>query len=258
MKSACLSVVCLATIFVPVEPAIAQEKPLKVFVLAGQSNMAGRLAKLSELPGDLKGEQKRAFFFDGRRWIRLTPGKTESRGFGPEISFAHRMSEKLGEPIGIIKHSRGGSNLAVQWSPTNPKSFYVGLLGMVNAARKERKITIVGMLWMQGERDAKFEKMAETYAVNLAKFIEAARKDYKSPDMFFIAGRVNPPKPKFPHVDVVRKAQEDCKAARYAVIDCDTLKKGPDNLHYATEGYIEMGYKFADRMLALMKSAKSR
>ena len=256
MKSTCLSVVCLATAFLLGETVVAEERPLKVFVLAGQSNMAGRLAKLSELPEDLKGEQKTAFFFDGRQWIPLAPGKTESRGFGPEISFARRMAEKLGEPIGIIKFSRGGSNLAEQWSPANPKSFYVRLLGMVNAARKDRKITIVGMLWMQGERDAKFGQMAKAYAVNLAKFIEAARKDYGSPDMFFVAGRVNPPGPKFPFVDAVRKAQEECKAARYAFIDCDALKKGPDNLHYATEGYVEMGYTFADRMLKLMKKTK--
>ena len=258
MKSYCLSVACLATAFMLGETVLAEEKPLKVFVLAGQSNMAGRLAKLSELPDDLKGEQKEAFFFNGQRWIPLTPGKTESRGFGPEIPFAHRMTEKLGEPVGIIKFARGGSNLAEQWSPTNPESFYVRLLGMVEAAQKSRKIKVVGMLWMQGERDAKLRKMAEAYAENLAKFILAARNDYKNPELFFVAGRVNPPKRKFPFVDAVRKAQEECKAPHYALINCDTLKKGPDNVHYATQGYIDMGTKFADAMLKLMEKTKPR
>ena len=175
------------------ETVLAKEKPLKVFVLAGQSNMVGIRAKVSELPDDLKGEQKTAFFFDGRRWISVAPGKTEKRGFGPEISFALRMSKKLDEPVGIIKHSVGASSLSVKWSPSNPKSLYARLLRKVKAAQKSRKIEIVGMLWMQGGRDAKYQKMARAYAANLAKFIEAVRKDFKSPDMFFIAGRVNPP-----------------------------------------------------------------
>ena len=56
MKRCCLSVACLATMFVLGERALAEEKPLKVFVLAGQSNMRGRRAKVSEIAGDLKGE----------------------------------------------------------------------------------------------------------------------------------------------------------------------------------------------------------
>ena len=258
MKSYGLSVVCLATMFMLGERALAEEKPLKVFVLAGQSNMRGRRAKVSEIPGDLKGEQKEVLFFGGRQWTPLAPGKTEKQGFGPEISFARGMSEKLNEPIGTIKHSVGGSSLAVRWSPSDPKSLYAQLVKKVEAARKSRRIKIVGMLWMQGERDARDRKMAGAYAPNLAALIEAARKDFKSPDMFFIAGRVNPPKRGYRFVDVVRKAQEECRASNYAFIDCDALQKGPDNLHYTTEGYVEMGYRFADGAFRLLKRTKTR
>ena len=236
---------------------LADEKPLKVFVFAGQSNIVGWLAKVSEMPPELKGEQTQAPYFNGRQWTPLAPRKVQGQGFGPEISFAHKLTRELKEPIGIIKHGRGSSSLAEDWSPENPKSLYAKLVAKVNAAKKSRKIEIVGMLWMQGERDSNYPKMANAYGVNLAKFIERARRDFESPDMFFIAGRVNPPKAKFRFVDTVRKAQAKCRASRYAFIDCDPLKKGPDNVHYTTEGYVEMGYRFADGMLKLMKTMKS-
>jgi len=236
-----------------VETVMAQEKPLKVFVLAGQSNMVGRRAKVAELPEDLKKEQAGALFFTGRGWVPLAPGVTERQGFGPEISFARRMSERLGEPIGIIKHSRGGSNLAEDWSPENPKSLYAALLKKVKAARKTREIEIVGMVWLQGGRDAKFEAMARAYAANLKKFIERARKDFASADMPFVAGRSSLPKKTFPFADAVRKAQEQCRSPHYAFIDCDTIEKRADRTHYTTAGYVEVGYRLADAMLRMMK-----
>jgi hypothetical protein len=131
---------------------MAKERPLKVFIFAGQSNMVGAGAAVSDLPEDLKGEQKMALFFDGGKWVMLAPGKTEKRGFGPEISFSRKLSAEIKEPIGIIKHSVVGTNLAQHWSPANPKSLYAELLKKVSAAQQTRKTEMVGMIWMQGEK----------------------------------------------------------------------------------------------------------
>jgi len=258
MRLTCaLLVVVLTAVSMAGGTVFADETPLKVFVFAGQSNIVGWLAKVSEMPEELKEEQKEALYFNGRQWTPLAPRKVQGQGFGPEIAFSYKLTRKLKEPIGIIKVAYGSTSLAEDWSPDNPKSRYHRLLKRVNAARENRKFEIVGMLWMQGERDSKYPKMAKAYGVNLATFIDRARKDFKSPDMLFIAGRVNPPKAMFKFVDTVRKAQEECKLPRYAFIDCDPLKKGPDNVHYTTEGYVEMGYRFADGVLKLLKTTKS-
>ena len=233
--------------------ALAKERPLKVFILAGQSNMVGAAANVSDLPEDLKGDQKMALFFDGIKWVALAPGKTETRGFGPEISFSRKLSMEINEPIGIIKHSVAGTNLSQHWSPANPKSLYKELLKKVIAAQQTRKAEMVGMIWMQGENDSLDKNMAEAYSKNLADFIQASRKDFKSPVMFFVAGRVNPPKDRFPYVDIVRKAQEECKMPGYAFLDCDTLEKIRGRLHYNTRGLVNMGYRFADALLMLMQ-----
>ena len=49
MKHLILTAIVIAACFLG-DAVMAQEKPLKVFVLAGQSNMVGRRAKASELP----------------------------------------------------------------------------------------------------------------------------------------------------------------------------------------------------------------
>lgn len=235
------------------DPALANDKPLKVFIFAGQSNMVGTGANVSDLPKDLKGDQKSALFFNRGNWVTLAPGKTETKWFGPEVSFSHKVSMEIKEPIGIIKYSLPGTNLAQHWSPINPKSLYTELFKKVIAAQKTRKTEMVGMIWMQGESDSFEKTMAEAYSKNLADFIQTSRKDFKSPAMFFIAGRVNPPKDRFPYVDIVRKAQEECKVPSFSFVDCDTLEKTSDRLHYNSRGLIDMGYRFADAMLKLIQ-----
>jgi hypothetical protein len=238
------------------EAAAQDSKPLKVFVLAGQSNMVGAGAVISELPPELKKEQENALFFSEGKWIALVAGRTEKTGFGPEIAFGHKITEELKMPIGIIKHSIGGTNLAIQWSPTNAKSLYTELIKKVNDAKKIRKIEIVGMLWMQGEADSKDQKMATSYAGNLQSFIRRARKDLANPELIFVAGRVNPPTNKFPFEAKVRKAIENCKEPNYAFIDCDNFKKGSDNLHYTTSSLVDMGNAFADSVIKLIAKKK--
>jgi hypothetical protein len=231
-------------------PAQEKEKPLKVFILAGQSNMLGK-AKVGELPDELKAEQPKVLYsLNGKGWTPLCPPKKDDATVGPEISFGKEMSSKLNEPIGIIKQAIGGTNLAKDWDPNDPKYLYSNLLAKVVAAKQTRPVEIVGMCWLQGENDAKHEEMANAYGDNLAKFILRARKDFDSPNMFFVAGRVNPA---YPYVNAVRLAQEKCQVPGYAFVDCDKLPKLQDNLHYDTKGVVELGTKFADAMLDLMK-----
>ena len=233
--------------------ADSDERVLKVFVFAGQSNMVGKRCKTQKLPKELQGEQKNVLFFDGEKWVPFAAGKTEKKGFGPEISFMYRISQNIKEPIGAIKVSIGGTNLAKQWSPADKKSLYAKLAKQVKDGGKLRPIQVVGMLWMQGGRDAKFKEMAEAYAKNLDNLIKSARKDFKNPKMIFIAGRGNPPKKKCPYIELVSKAKTDCKLPGYAWVDCSGLDKFKDNVHYSEKGMVELGYRLADKYLKMIK-----
>jgi iduronate 2-sulfatase len=238
---------------------VADEQPLKVFVLAGQSNMDGR-GGAADLPVDWKQPVKNAVIFDGKAWVPVapahgTPGEPDRWGsFGPELGFSRRMSETFGQPIGIVKHGTSGTSLAKNWDLKDPKSHYHVMLNKIRAAQQSRKIEIVGMLWMQGEADSVFEPMAKAYAANLEALIQASRKDFGGPKMPFVAGRVNPPETGYRFVKIVRKAQESCRLPGYAFVDCDGFATygQADLVHFNVSGQMALGQAFADTMLGLL------
>lgn len=235
--------------------------PLKVFIFAGQSNMVGAAAKTEELPHPLQQEQKNLAFHKGQ-WKPLKPGTTQNpdrEGFGPEISFATAMAKHLGEPIGIIKYARGGTNLHTQWNvekQDHPKSLYAALKSLVEKAKAQKDIEIIGMIWMQGEADAKVKDIANAYGDHYRKLITHARIDFHNPTLPFVAGRINPAHPdRFTPeiVEITRKHQENPKMDHYAWVNCDDLKKIGDKVHYSTTGLVTMGERMAEKIIALQK-----
>ena len=62
MRFTIVALVIACTAFIHV--ANAKEKPLKVFICAGQSNMVGSRSIESKLPKKLQGAQKNIFFND--------------------------------------------------------------------------------------------------------------------------------------------------------------------------------------------------
>ncbi|MGV8139725.1 MAG: sialate O-acetylesterase [Mangrovibacterium sp.] len=112
----------------------AKEKPVKVFILSGQSNAVGYndIGELRTKPvhlNDLTGEHSPVLFWPGTnalpefsgKWITLRPGVSEIAAegaykggcFGPEIGFALTMSGVIpGEQLAIIKYAVGATGIA--------------------------------------------------------------------------------------------------------------------------------------------------
>lgn len=235
----------------------AADKPLTVFVFAGQSNMVGKRSQVEKLPEPYRGEQPNVLVFDGNRWVAYRAGLGQKRGFGPEVSAALELAKVLEQPVGIIKHSVGGTNLAVQWNPENEKGLYVKLREKVVAARAKRPIKIAGAFWMQGGADSRSEAKAAAYADNLDRLIAAMRRDFDNAAMPFVAGRSGrsstSANPRYPALGQVRAAQEKPRP-NYAWIDCDKITVGPDKIHFDTPGVVDLGKKMAVKMGSLIKS----
>ena len=224
-----------------------KEKPLDVYILAGQSNMVGMRSEIEKVPADWMQPDYGILFFDNGNWIPAIPGKTEPKGFGPEISFGQTL-RKLGHPpLGIIKASRGATALAEHWNAGPEKGELLKFLeNQIRSAKMSRPLKFRGIIWMQGESDADSPAKAQAYAENLTAFISAVREIVGDDALPFYCGRVNPPADKFPEVETVRRSQETCPAENYFLINCDDLQKVPDNLHYNTEGILEAGKRFAE------------
>lgn len=124
------------------EPAAAARPPLKVFILAGQSNMEGHgvikgrpgqkgtLETLSRDPASA-ARYKHLLDEDGTWvvradvWIRfydhkgnLAVGGFAGRGaIGPELAFGWGVGDYLDERVLLIKFGPGGTSLAGPWRP---------------------------------------------------------------------------------------------------------------------------------------------
>ncbi len=158
MKFSCAAVVASLMISAMADSAAA--KPLKVFILAGQSNMQGHanVSTIDSLADDpqtapLLKEMRNP---DGsprvcqRVWIssvgcagdgwsdvieqtgKLTAGFGASKEeIGPEFTFGLYMEKALGEPVLIIKTSWGGRSLHTDFRPpgAGPETFNDYILG---------------------------------------------------------------------------------------------------------------------------------
>lgn len=132
--SQCLAVVAVAIACVaPGRTAMAAEQPVKVFILAGQSNMEGK-AKNSLLEHQATDDKTKMLFAHLRRgdeWIvrddvfvkffdrlgGLTIGYGSPGRTGVELEFGTVLGDRLDEPVLLIKTAWGGHSLFKNFRP---------------------------------------------------------------------------------------------------------------------------------------------
>jgi hypothetical protein len=206
----------LAVLTVALATTVHAEKPLKTFILAGQSNMVG-WGDSTKLPDDLRNGNDRVLMFENGEWQPLRPhapvmpiqqpyGLTEFH-FGPEIAFGHELAKAFpDETIGIIKYASGGSSI-LAWKPDWSKedadrigqggrgSLYKVLIDKVKQAQQQRELEIVGFVWQQGGRDMTKEDTAKEYLDNLKSLVAAVRRDTGASDLQFLYGSPRPSVP---------------------------------------------------------------
>ena len=121
-------------------------KPVKVYILAGQSNMVGSDSKVKDIKrfppfAGLENPQRKVKFSysigrenkmtsDG--WVDLQP---VNNVVGPELSVARRVSGKTAAPIAIIKCAAGGTHLGGDWNPDEPIGFRMYPLALERAEK---------------------------------------------------------------------------------------------------------------------------
>ena len=127
-------------------------------------------------------------------------------------------------------------------------------MSKVGPAIKGKKIDTVSFCWMQGERDAK-ERHSAVYAESMKGVIEQLRTDLKQPGMTVVIGRLSDCLKNHDHWEGVRAAQvevaESDKLADW--VDTDDLNGPKDGLHYDKPGYAELGKRFAEKTIGLLK-----
>jgi len=239
----------------PIGESLSSAPPIEVLLLGGQSNMDGS-GDARDLPPTLQKPLEDILFFHTRSssLSRLQPGT--GSGFGPEITFGHAIANALPDgQFALIKHAEGGTDLENQWDPSRGSSYAtfrkVVEKGLDALAQAGYSVEIVGMLWTQGERDARMG-FAPNYEANLTEFIADIRSRY-GPDLPFYTSQLSSLQTNLPAagLEQVRQAQKRAAAADPAthLIVTDTFDMRPDNLHFSSAGVMALGRDFADAYL---------
>lgn len=243
---------------VPSNPARAAEAarlPAKdkfhIFLLIGQSNMAGRGAVADEdrRPHPrvlmLNKEGVWAPAIDPMHFDKPVAGVGLGRTFGIEIAGANPEIT-----VGLVPCAVGGSPIDT-WKPG---AYYDATRShpwddaMRRAKLALKSGTLKGILWHQGESDSNSE-LAPGYETKLHDLIRRLRAELDAPDVPFIAGQMgrfadtpwNDPKKQ------VDKAHRELPARvpHTAFVSSEGLQHKGDKVHFDAASYREFGKRYA-------------
>lgn len=192
-RLACLGLCLVGLSFNP--ELKAQDPPqnkgdLQVYLLIGQSNMAGRAPYSDEEAKPMEGvfllnaeDKWEAASNPLNRYSTIRKGLNMQK-MGPGYSFALEMQkEAKGKAIGLVVNAKGGSSIE-QWGQET--KFYQEAVRRAKEAQKTG--TLMGVLWHQGESN---EKKPDGYSDKLKALVENLRADLGVKDLPFVVGQVN-------------------------------------------------------------------
>ncbi len=236
--------------------ALPPKDKLHLYLLIGQSNMAGR----GPLDIDQRVSRLRVLKFSQHNaWTAgiepLHYDKPSIAGAGIGMSFARAMSDADKDiTIGLIPCAVGGTPLS-RWSKGG--DLYNQALERARAAMKDG--TLKGILWHQGENDAGAESTARSYAERLAQMVTDLRADLGAGEVPFVAGKLGEflatqtkdGKPDFWPVVNEQLATLPAKVSHTAVVESTGLKHKGDHVHFDTPSLREFGQRYAEAMKKL-------
>ncbi len=249
----------------PANIKLPAKERFHLFLLVGQSNMAGR-GKVAE--EDRKPDARVLMLNKEEKWVPAVDplhfdkpgiaGVGLGRTFGLEIAKAHPDIT-----VGLIPCAVGGSPIS-SWEPgqfykpTNSHP-YDDALRRAKAALKFG--TLKGILWHQGESDSN-PNLAPEYEAKLHTLITRFRKELDARDVPFIAGQMGrfegiPWSDAKKQVDAVHRELPN-HIANSAFVSAKGLTHKGDKVHFNAESYREFGRRYAKAYLNLEKESRPR
>ncbi|MCA9264890.1 MAG: hypothetical protein KDA60_13615 [Planctomycetales bacterium] len=252
---------------------------VRVFLLGGQSNAFG-FGNTSDLPtSPVNLQQPQAdveFYFrspnahaEEDQLITLRPGTGATTSqFGPEVTFGRGLADSYAtDPntsVAVIKYARGATDLAFDWAAGGNATQagdgpeYVEFqntvtagLAALTAAHPTDTIEVSGMIWMQGERDAR-QGFHGAYETNLNAFIDDVRQTYGA-NLPFVIGQLSDGQTALPAAGLaaVQAAQANVAAADpfAELVVTNGFSLLGDDLHFNSAGQIDLGEAFATELL---------
>ena len=244
-----------------------------VFVLGGQSNMAGRgeLAERADLCGlsaALPAEGRaivQRLSADGlweaaREPLHEDIDTRKTCGVGPGLVMAHRVAERLAESsslapgtrIGLVPCAVGGTSIEA-WKQGSP--LYRMMLERARLAQASRARAFV-FVWYQGESDTQDAERAAQYESRLRELLNNVRSDLSMPALRMVLVGITGRSDLVPHLERVRSATrrvyaELARAGRgtVAMVDAAPLELKADGIHLTSAAQGTLGRMLGDAVV---------
>ena len=235
-------------------PLVGTAAPRDLYLLIGQSNMAGRGVVTDA--NRLSSERVWKFTKEGSWAEGVEPIHFDRKtvGAGPGLAFARVLADADATlEIGLVPCAEGGSPMS-RWQPG--ADLYTNAVARMKAALVTGG-RLRGILWHQGEADSWTKENASTYGVRLTNMVTRLRAELAVPYVPFIAGEVGAhygesirKRGGTPFVATVNEqikwAIRQLPAAGW--VSAEGLKPGPDGIHFTTESAYTLGRRYAAEM----------
>jgi hypothetical protein len=217
------------------EPAVTH-----VFLLIGQSNMAGR-GRVEAV--DLVRHPRVFSFSKDQRWIPAVEpiafDKPGLAGVGPGCAFGKAVANSHPDwVVGLVPSAFGGTTLE-EWSPGGP--LYEDAIARTRAALRGGA-RLDAILWLQGESET--PQSAQAYVARFGQMADKLRAELNAGDVPILVGEIG----RF--VSVAPAVNPQLALLRTAVPGCSLVSslgltdKG-DHLHFNSASARELGQRYA-------------
>ena len=285
-KLAALTLLCLVT---TVGAFAADSRPIKVYLMAGQSNMEGHnyfgQQCLDRYPGIDQPRDDVWCIRAGKISGPLKPGfgggAASHNVFGPELVMGRILGDGVDNPIIMFKSATGGTQLHTRWRPPSAVERAGGEVGdlylrMMRRLHRflanpkidsppydGRQFEIAGFVWFQGENDSTAEVVPDDrstgfwnyYEDNLRDLIHDVRIELAVPDLPVLIIQIGPA-PVWNRKgggEVIRAAQKTVAEEDKHATWISTMDLHP-KAHYNTPSMLTIGERVGKAMLPFATS----
>lgn len=244
------------------EPELPPKDKFHLFLLVGQSNMAGR-GKVT--PADQVKNPNVLMLDQEGKWVPAVDpmhfDKPKMVGVGLGRTFGLEVSEKNSDvTIGLIPCAVGGSPIKSwepgAWDAPTKSHPYDDAMKRAHLAFKAGQLK--GILWHQGESDSR-PGQAEIYEQKLLELIARFRKELDADNVPFIIGQLGKFKesPWNESKEQVDQAHQNIANSDNLVffVPADGLMHKGDKVHFNADSYREFGKRYAKAYLEFNEKA---
>lgn len=247
-------IVFLLFVLLACSVSMSQEpsEKLKLFLLIGQSNMAGR----GRVEAQDQVANPKIFMLDKDcKWVLakdpLHFDKPGIAGVGLASQFAREILKADSETsIGLIPCAVGGTSLQ-QWKPGG--KLYSEAVERARIALKDGMLA--GILWHQGESDSGTPESVATYPERFAAMIANLRKDLNADGTPLLVGELGRYQTKYLEFNkMLPKAAALVQPC--AIVSSEGLGPNADNIHLNSASLRIFGARYAEAFLSFKRPAK--